>query len=194
MKPIGCRVGKAKRAHLGVTAWARREERAFAHPTKSPNMIRNSKSLYSLAICKAVYLPASMKPAASSVRRTTAASRRRMTCQDAGLSGDPSFNDCQTFRANHSRPFAYWHLDRDIRVGHEAERSINHPAPEIVMENVITIGRRHVPIGQIASVEPFEPSATRRAFKASRRIRAIWPTPDKLLRTSGHGFCLRGTD
>jgi hypothetical protein len=42
-------VGEAKkRAHLGVTAWARREERAFAHPTKAPDMIRNSKSLYSV--------------------------------------------------------------------------------------------------------------------------------------------------
>src|SRR5271170_7032795 len=31
----GCRVGKAKRAHVGASAWARREERAFAHPTFS---------------------------------------------------------------------------------------------------------------------------------------------------------------
>jgi hypothetical protein len=50
-------------------------------------------------------------------------------------------------------------------------RSINPPSPEIVMENVITIGRRHVPIEQIAYVEPFELSANT-DFKPEKSFKA----------------------
>ena len=38
------RVGKAKRAHQSRARWARREERAFAHPTRRVNFIGTCSS------------------------------------------------------------------------------------------------------------------------------------------------------
>jgi hypothetical protein len=52
----------------------------------------------------------------------------------------------------------------------------DHPTltQEIAMQNVVTIGREHIPVEQIAYIEPFEPPANGQFPGPTSPTKAAW--------------------